>query len=52
MDFIQWWFEEHYILSLIITPLLTAIYSAYKGWYVWLGLSISIKFIYTYEKES
>ena len=47
MDFIQWWFEKHYILSLIATPALTCIYSFYKGWVGWAILSGIIRLTFS-----
>ncbi len=38
-DFITWWFESHYIWSLLVTPELMCVYSIYKGWYWWATLS-------------
>lgn len=42
MDFIQWWFEKHYVLSLICTPGSACIYSFYKEWYDWAALSVVV----------
>ncbi len=31
MDFITWWFQEHYIISTIITPGLTLVWCGFNG---------------------
>jgi hypothetical protein len=34
MDFINWWLEEHFIISTIITPALSLAWSFYKGLFI------------------
>ena len=31
MDFIMWWFDDHYIWSTILTPKLSLIWAVYVG---------------------
>lgn len=31
MDFITWWFDEHYIFSTALSPVLTLAWSLYHG---------------------
>ena len=31
MDFINWWFDKHYIWSTILTPAITLAWCCYKG---------------------
>ena len=29
MDFVHWWFDDHYIISTVLTPLMTAAWCVY-----------------------
>jgi len=31
MDFIEWWFDKHYIISTLITPGFTLAWCGFKG---------------------
>lgn len=35
MDFINWWFDTHYLWSTLLTPAMTIAWCCFKGDMVW-----------------
>ena len=42
MDFLTWWFDEHYIVSTIVTPALSIAWAIYKDRAIRLLLSFVV----------
>ncbi len=54
MDFIYWWFDEHYVWSTLLSPFVTFLWCCFKGlgwrgfsalmiWFFWLILGKSLE---------